>query len=60
MNHCNCNPINSVKHCGVDPNAWEDLASDCPAWRNKVHSGAMEFEKQRKERACNPPPPGQQ
>ena len=52
-------------------NAWEDLASDRPAWCNKVRSGVTEFEEQRisyaiqkqqkrMERACNPPPPGQQ
>ena len=61
----------SLKLCGVEPNAWEDLASDSPTWHNKVHSGVTEFEEQRinnavqkrqqhKERACNPPPPGKQ
>ena len=59
------------KRCSIDPNTWEDLASDCPDWHSKVCPGVMEYEKQRisnaiekylerKERACNPPPTGQQ
>ena len=46
-------------------------ASDLPAWRSKVRSGVMEYEKEgiqnaiqnrqlRKKRACKPPSPGQQ
>ena len=61
----------SPKCCNIDPNTWEDLAYDRPAWRSKVCPGVMEYEKQRisnaiekylerKERACNPPPTGQQ
>ena len=61
----------SLKRCGFDHNAWEELASDRPAWRSKVRSGVTEYEKeriqnamekrrQRKERAHKPPSPGQQ
>ena len=61
----------SLKCCGFDHNAWEELASDRPAWRSKVCSGVMEYEKERiqnvmekrrlrKERAHKPPSPGQQ
>ena len=60
----------SMKRCFIDPNDWEDLASDRPAWRSKVRSGVKHYEDQRisyaiqermhrKERARNPPPPGQ-
>ena len=61
----------SMKRCCIDPNDWEDLASDRPAWRSKVRSGVKHYEEQRisyviqkhihcKERTRNPPPPGQQ
>ena len=61
----------SLKRCGFDHNAWEELASDRPAWRSKVRSGVSEYEKERiqnamekrrlrEERAHKPPSPGQQ
>ena len=61
----------SLKCCSFDHNAWEELASDRPAWRSKVRSGVTEYEKERiqnameerrlrKERAHKPPSPGQQ
>ena len=61
----------SQKRCAIDHNAWEELASDRPAWRSKVRSGVTEYEKEhiqyaiqkrrlRKERAHKPPSPGQQ
>ena len=61
----------SLKRCGFDHNAWEELASDRPAWRSKVRSGVTEYEKEciqnamekrrlRKKRAQKPPSPGQQ
>ena len=60
-----------TEDCFKTPGAWEEIASDCPAWRNKVSFGITEFEVQRisytiqkrqqyKERTCNPPPPEQQ
>ena len=61
----------SLKRCSIDHNAWEELASDRPAWRSKVRSGVTEYEKERihnaiqkrrlrKERAHKAPSPGQQ
>ena len=61
----------SLKRCGFDHNAWEELASDHPTWRSKVRSGVTDYEKERiqnamekrrllKERAHKPPSPGQQ
>ena len=59
----------SLKHCDIDHKAWEELASDRPAWPSKVHSGVTEYEKERiqnaiqkrrlrKERAHKPSSPG--
>ena len=61
----------SLKRCGIDHNAWEELALDRPAWSSKVRSGVTDYEKEsiqnaiqkrwlRKERAHKPPSPGQQ
>ena len=37
----------SLKDCHIDPETWEQSASDRPAWRHQVWKGANSYEKHR-------------
>ena len=37
----------SFKDCHIDPETWEQSASDRPAWRHQVWKGANSYEKHR-------------
>lgn len=40
----------SLKSCGIDPAAWEELAQDRPRWRQTLHDGSRRFEEARTEK----------
>ena len=39
----------SLKHCGINPDNWEEAAQDRAAWRALVHSGVARYEEKRVE-----------